>query len=221
MTLTRWKNILLGHLLAALYKILGATWDYRMRFCEGLEPIAFPTKRPSHPLIVGHWHGDELALIRWAGYSKWLTMASQSSDGTIMATFLRSLGFRVIRGSSSRGGAKALLALIRELKKENYYSSFALDGPRGPLHKAKPGIYILSRKLDIQVIQVLVECDSKWSFPKTWNKTYLPKPFARITLSFFPLPHPKQTSQENFLKALDARIQPPAAPFTEVRFVKR
>lgn len=98
-----------------------------------------------------------------------------------MAKVLKWLGAKTSRGSSTRGGVQALKGLIR-LVKDGGNVSFAVDGPKGPLHKVKPGVFELSRMIKAPIYAAGVSCDRAIHFPKSWNKTYLPKPFAKILI---------------------------------------
>jgi lysophospholipid acyltransferase (LPLAT)-like uncharacterized protein len=106
-------------------------------------------------------------------------MTSTSTDGEIMNTALKLLGAKTSRGSSTRGGVSALKGLIR-LSKAGRNCTFAVDGPRGPIHEVKPGVFELSRLTNANIYVCGVFCDRAWHFPKSWNKTYFPKPFAKI-----------------------------------------
>ena len=133
------------------------------------------------PFVIAHWHGDELALIHVVKRYRLSAIASQSSDGQIVHTVLKLLGTKTSRGSSTRGGVGALKGLLA-LTKEGYNCSVAIDGPKGPIHKAKPGIFEMSRVLKAPIFYAGVHCDRKLTFEKSWNKAYLPKPFAQITI---------------------------------------
>lgn len=140
------------------------------------------------PVVLSHWHGDELALLTLITRYRLATIASTSKDGELMATILRWLGAKLSRGSSTRGGVQALKGLLR-LVKDGYNCSFAVDGPKGPLHKVKPGVFELSRMISAPIYAAGVYCDRAIYFPKSWNKTYLPKPFAKIVVYWVgPLP---------------------------------
>lgn len=198
-----------GYILGILYRLMAVTWRYRFFYHENLRPLDLSKREPDQSLIVTHWHGDELALIGFAMRCKMLTFASKSKDGTIMAAALELLGFTVIRGSSSRGGAAALVGMIRVLRREKYFVSFAVDGPRGPRHQAKPGAYLVAYKLNCPMIQCLVDCHRKWDIPNTWNKTYVPKPFTRIDFHLFPLPQAEKHNQEDIIAKINSRRTPP------------
>lgn len=139
---------------------------------------AFKERRP---FILAHWHGDELCLIHLTKPYRIATITSHSKDGELMTKVVHWLGGATSRGSSSRGGASALKGLIR-LFKEGYTTSFAVDGPKGPIHKVKPGIFEMSRLLKSPIYVAGVATNSAWHFPKAWNKTFLPKPFAKVVI---------------------------------------
>ena len=92
---------------------------------------------------------------------------------------LKLLGAKTSRGSSTRGGVSALKGLI-QLCKNGHSCSFAVDGPKGPLYEIKPGVFETSRLLRAPIFACGVSVDRAWSFPKSWNKTYFPKPFSKV-----------------------------------------
>ena len=174
------KQILLGWLAWLLYRPLSFTWRVA---CS--EPDAMrAAMRERHPFILAHWHGDELALLHLVKRYRLVTLASPSKDGRIMATVLRLMGARIVVGSSSRGGAAGLKGLIR-LAREGYNCSFAVDGPRGPIYKLKPGVLEASRLLDCPIYYASVSCDRAFHLHRAWNRAYLPKPFARIHVQWY------------------------------------
>lgn len=144
--------------------------------------------REKKPFILAHWHGDEIALIHLSKHYGIATMISQSKDGQMMGVLLRLLGAKTTDGSSTRGGVGGLKGLIR-LMKSGHSCSFAVDGPKGPIYKVKPGVFELSRLLQCPIYFCGVTCDRAIYFPKAWNKTYLPKYFAKISVRWEgPLP---------------------------------
>lgn len=144
--------------------------------------------RDKKPFILAHWHGDEIALIQLCRRYRIATMSSQSKDGRMMSVILRLLGAKTTAGSSSRGAVGGLKGLIR-LSREGHTCSFAVDGPKGPIYKVKPGVFELSRILHCPIYYAGVSVDRAIYFPKAWNKTFLPKPFAKIVIQWHgPLP---------------------------------
>lgn len=174
------KQKLIGFLVWLIYRTLSATWRITL-----VEPLSLQSRLKSRETVLfAHWHGDELAMI-WKTRDYFIaTMASTSKDGEIMNTALKLLGAETARGSSTRGASTGLRALIRLVKDNRRNCSFAVDGPKGPLHKVKPGVFEMSRLLSAPIYPAGITCDRAWRFPKSWNKTYLPKPFARVVMTW-------------------------------------
>lgn len=171
------RKYLLPIIVFVFYRTLSWTWRVRI-----IEPDSLKKSlKDKQPVVLAHWHGDELALISIVKRYGIATIASQSKDGELMAKVLGWLGARTSRGSSTRGGVQALKGLLRLLK-DGGNCSFAVDGPKGPLHKVKPGVFELSRVIRGPIYAVGVHCDRAIQFPRSWNKTYLPKPFAKIVI---------------------------------------
>lgn len=169
------RKYFLAFIVWLLYRTLSLTWRVRV-----FEPDSMKESLKNHKsFLLAHWHGDELALVCTAPRYRLATITSTSKDGELMNSVLYWLGVKTSRGSSTRGGTQALKGLLR-LAKAGRNCSFAVDGPKGPLHKVKPGIFEISRLLGSEIYWCAVVCDRAWHFPKSWNKTYLPKPFAKI-----------------------------------------
>lgn len=135
------------------------------------------------PFLLAHWHGDEIALIHLCRRYRIATMSSQSKDGQMMAVILHLLGAKTTQGSSTRGGVGGLKGLIR-LMRDGHCCSFAVDGPKGPVYKVKPGVFEISRLLNCPIYYCGIHVDRAIQFPKAWNKTYFPKPFAKVTIQW-------------------------------------
>ena len=130
------------------------------------------------PCGIAHWHGDELALIPRFGRICPTVLVSHSKDGEIMAKACTALGYRVTRGSSTRGAVGGLLALIKAVK-DGHMVVLAVDGPQGPRGICKPGIVRVVQKAGVPLFPVGVAGSARFVFKKTWNQSYLPLPFSR------------------------------------------
>lgn len=175
------RKYVLGFIVWLFFKSLSATW----RVTIGEPDSMKKSLADREPLIFAHWHGDEVALIYLIGRYRIATITSTSKDGEMMNTVIRFLGGVTSRGSSTRGAIHALKGLVRLVKDQKRNSSFAVDGPKGPLHQVKPGVFELSRLMNSPIYTVGVACNRKWVFEKAWNKAYLPKPFARIHMQWY------------------------------------
>lgn len=139
-------------------------------------------KDDKEPFIISMWHGDLLGQIfnyhtfRENGTVK--AMISENRDGETITRLAAMLKIGAIRGSSSKGGAKALINALKELKIGNDIA-ITPDGPRGPRYSIADGIVIIAQKSG-RKIRCLNSIPTKyWQF-KSWDKFVLPKPFGRI-----------------------------------------
>ncbi len=175
MTVRFLYRTLVPFLVWLVYRAVSSTWSVQVQEPEELKN--FSQKRRA--IIMAHWHGDEIVLLSLIKRYRIATISSNSIDGDMMTRIVHLVGGKTSRGSSTRGGVGALKGLIR-LVRQGYNCSFAVDGPKGPLYFVKPGIFELSRTLDCPIFAAGVTCDRAWHFPRSWNKTYFPKPFAKI-----------------------------------------
>jgi lysophospholipid acyltransferase (LPLAT)-like uncharacterized protein len=132
--------------------------------------------------IYASWHGRQ-AFLPWLHRGDRLhPLVSQSADGEIIARVCRSFGMQPIRGSSSRGGAEALLKIRRSLEAGDRVG-FTPDGPKGPLHSIQPGVLFTARKTGAVILPVACGARSRWTFG-SWDRFELPKPFNRIAMVY-------------------------------------
>ena len=128
------------------------------------------------------WHGDLISCPfnyfknRVNGNVK--TMISQSKDGEIISKVYSLFGIESIRGSSSKGGAKALISIIKEIKSGNDVA-LTPDGPRGPRYSIADGVIAIAQKSGAKIVVLNSKPTKYWQF-KSWDKFVLPKPFGRI-----------------------------------------
>ena len=178
------KQVVVGFLIWLCYRPLSLTWRITCSEPQALHDAL----RERKPFILAHWHGDLFALAVLVRRYRLVTIASSSKDGRIMATLLRLLGAKITVGSSSKGAVGALKGLLR-LMREGHNCSFAVDGPRGPIYKVKPGVLETSRVLHCPIYYASVSCDRAFHWHRSWDRSYIPKPFARIDVQWRgPLP---------------------------------
>lgn len=169
------RRHILPRLIYGVYRSWSATW--RLQRYE--PPSLMQRIESGQPFIVAIWHGDELGMVCFSRYYHLAAMASWSKDGELINYVLQKFGFATSRGSSSRGGSKALRGLMR-LAREGYSPVIAVDGPRGPVHKAKPGILELARITGLPVFPCAMACSRGITLHRSWDQTELPLPFAQV-----------------------------------------
>jgi len=161
-----------------LTRMLFATCRIRWVGREHLEKL----DRERKPLIAAFWHyGVFLILHLSRGKRKWVAMVSSSKDGEYVAQIVASFGFETVRGSRNRGGIGALKGMVKAVKERNLSAAIVADGSQGPPLVAQPGAVLLASHSGAVVVPVGWAADRYWSF-RSWDRTALPKPFARVVL---------------------------------------
>jgi lysophospholipid acyltransferase (LPLAT)-like uncharacterized protein len=192
--LEKLRTWLLAAVVTSVYWVLSRFWFVKEK---GVVPAAKGPDPKDSPRIYAHWHTDELLLIYVCIFRKMAIMASRSKDGELMKRVLSNFGFRVVRGSSTRGGAAGLKGLIDVVIKEKRHASLAVDGPHGPIFKVKPGILKLAQESGLPIIPGVASASKRFVFKKAWNRCYLPLPFSKCTVLYGePIEVPKDISEE-------------------------
>jgi hypothetical protein len=136
-------------------------------------------------VVLCTWHQQFFSAIRhfktYEPYRPSL-MISQSSDGDIIAGIARLSGWHPVRGSSSKEGRKALREIIKCLKASGL-AAHIMDGPRGPIGKVKAGAIQLALMSDAVIVPFYVSADRAWFF-NSWDRFFIPMPFAKVHLRF-------------------------------------
>jgi Uncharacterized protein conserved in bacteria len=156
------------------------------------------------PLMLAIYHEELFALTGFGPrflLGRMATVASDSRDGELIARVLERIGFLVARGSSTRGGLKALLQLKRYMERDGRIGVVTIDGPRGPRRKAKDGTVFLSQKSNALLVPLRARCSSTWVADRSWDKFQVPKPFSTCTLYFG---EPLEITQEKLTPELMA-----------------
>ena len=158
--------------------------------------------------IIAFWH-DRIFLTTyfWRKHDA-AVMVSKSFDGEYITRTAQRFGYGVVRGSSSRGGSAALAKMMRIIR-EGSRMVFTVDGPRGPRYKAKKGAVILSRKTEVPIVPMSVECKSFWTL-NSWDKTQIPKPFTKASVfvekPVFVAPDADNTEIHEKTKELESKL---------------
>lgn len=129
------------------------------------------------------WHDELFALMHLRRQVKVMALVSQSGDGEFLAQVLERLGIAAARGSSSRGGVKALLVAAKKMQEEPLCACVTVDGPRGPRHKAKEGALFLARKANAPIVPMRLYMEKAKIFT-SWDNFQLPYPFSRVTVVY-------------------------------------
>jgi lysophospholipid acyltransferase (LPLAT)-like uncharacterized protein len=195
------RDILLPPLIAGFYWLWSRAWRFKV-----IEHPAFSELKHQHSVAFAHWHGDEMVVLRLGPRYRCAAMTSTSKDGELMTRVLKFFGFGISRGSSTRGGARALIGMVK-LVESGYNATVAVDGPKGPRHKVKPGVWYLAKHARTPIVPTGVARQKALVFHKSWNKTYLPWPFTKVIVYFDkPLDFSEEVNEGN-ITALEERLE--------------
>lgn len=207
--LVRWRrfrrrvgDMLLALLAPALLRLLAVTW----RVQRTGEP-GFATLRSDATWLVAMWHGRMLCLmpLRWHRARGIDVLVSPSDDGSLATKALRSFGYRAIRGSLSRGGARAMREMAARLHGGGRLV-VTPDGPRGPRHTMNTGVPWLARATGAAILPVSVACDRAWRL-RSWDRFTIPKPFARLRVHYGDPVHVAADCDEVELERIGERVR--------------
>jgi lysophospholipid acyltransferase (LPLAT)-like uncharacterized protein len=109
-------------------------------------------------------------------------LISEHRDGEVIAQVVEQFGLRTLRGSTSRGAARALRSLARTLEAGTPVA-VTPDGPRGPLHSYAPGGIIAAQRAGAPVVSIGVEASRAWRL-KSWDRFMIPKPFSTVVIAY-------------------------------------
>ncbi len=196
---------MLARLLGVLVFFAISMWRGTLRISivgeEHRRAIREKGRKPLHAI----WHQRMVGGIlahRGEGY---VTMASRSRDGEIIATFLKHWGFVAARGSSTRGGDVGSIEFLEALKAAPG-GALTPDGPRGPARKCKRGVAVLAEQGQALVLPSS-SSSTRPRFLNSWDRFLLPLPFSRCVVVFGPaVERGEGESEEAFLARVDAAI---------------
>lgn len=184
---------LVSWLVWVIGSLLALTLRLRVSGSEDLED----RQRKGLPSIVVTWHGRTLIPVWYYGRRQWVAMISLSKDGEYQARIFRRFGYDIVRGSSGRGGVRALVGAIRKLR-GGATVAFTPDGPRGPSHHVHPGVLYLSQKGGCPIYPLGFSAAPCRHLP-TWDRYQVPLPFARAEIVIGePLTVPPNAREEDY-----------------------
>jgi lysophospholipid acyltransferase (LPLAT)-like uncharacterized protein len=169
-----WRSAL-GIALGVFVRLYLATLRVTVRCDPALD------RGDARPWILCFWHGDQLPLLRFQRRRKTVALVSHSKDGQVQAWALRVQGLRVERGSSSRGGARGLVAIVRRLLCAQD-AAFALDGPKGPRFTVSPGARAAARLSSGMLVPMGSAARTGITLTRAWDHFRIPLPFSRVAV---------------------------------------
>ena len=163
---------------APLVGALASTWRFESVGEDSRRDLA----STGRPFVFLLWHEVLLPLLWYHRRQEVSIVVSEAREGKYLGDFAESLGYRLLPGSSTRGGARALLGAMRALG-EGGAVAFTPDGPRGPRREVKPGIVRAAQQAGAVVLPVHATVARSWKL-RSWDRMVIPKPFARIRVCY-------------------------------------
>ena len=166
-----WFISLIGYLAI---RVIGSTLRWQVEGQENLQAIRAANKKA----IFTFWHGRIFLGTYFFRNQGIVVMTSRNRDGEYIARVIRRFGYGTARGSSTRGGKRALVEMIHEMR-NNSDVAFTIDGPKGPRYVAKPGAVWLASKTGSAIFPFHMSPQRRWVL-NSWDLFHIPKPFTRV-----------------------------------------
>jgi lysophospholipid acyltransferase (LPLAT)-like uncharacterized protein len=163
-----------------LVEALGGTYDWRYAGVQHYDHVRAGGRQP----ILALWHGRILTATLFFRDRDIVAMTSENFDGEWVARLMSRFGYRAARGSTSRGGARALAQLKREMA-AGYPAAFTVDGPRGPARHVQPGAVWLASATGNPIVPFHIEASKYWTV-KSWDRHQVPKPGSVVAVAVGP-----------------------------------
>jgi lysophospholipid acyltransferase (LPLAT)-like uncharacterized protein len=171
------KAAAIAALVTPLLEAFGGTYTWHESGGEHLREVARSGRQP----IYAFWHGRVLSSTLCFRDRGIVVVTSQNFDGECITRVIRRFGYGAARGSTSRGGARALVRVRRDMANGSP-SAFALDGPRGPARVAQPGAVWLASATGNPIIPFHIEASSYWT-TRSWDRQQIPKPGSHVAVA--------------------------------------
>ena len=176
--MSHWKQAAVAGVAGVILDGLFRTLRYDIEGAHHFEQFT----RQGEPVIFALWHGRLMPLAYLHRGQGVVTLISASADGDYLTRLMAHWGFTSVRGSSSRGGQKALRALVQQARSGR---SLAItpDGPRGPMQQLKPGVLVAAQLSGVPIIPTTATARSGW-WPGRWDRFLIPRPFTTVRVRY-------------------------------------
>ncbi len=157
---------------------LAKTWRVRVRGIQHFTDL----RNSETPFIYALWHSQILPLLWYHRGNGAALVVSGHHDAGLLADAASSWGFRLIRGSSTRGGFVATRGAVRALS-AGHQVAITPDGPRGPAQLAKPGIVRVAELSGAPILPVIARVRGAWRLG-SWDRLVVPRPFTEVEIQY-------------------------------------
>ena len=191
----------IGFLGAILIRCWIGTLSFRYR---SLGENVFPDRGVRGCILFAFWHENILVPCHAFARRDTLVLISQHADGEMIARVCKHMGWGTVRGSSTRGGIKAMREMMRA--STGRHIAVMPDGPRGPRRHVELGLIFLAAKTGMPIVLLGVGHDRPWRL-KTWDRFCVPRPFSKaLVLGSAPILIPPDANKSE-LEALRQQVE--------------
>ena len=174
----RMNSDFIGFLGSVFIRLLGSTWRVKWKGMENLEKA----RKLSHNVVFSFWHGRFLVLTYTHRGKDIQVLTSEHYDGDLIGRTIKWLHFGNLKGSTTRGGAKAIRQIVGVLKK-GLDVGLTVDGPTGPRGIVQQGAVEVSRMTGCVIVPLLNTAHRRYLF-NSWDRFQLPIPFSKVVVSY-------------------------------------
>lgn len=178
--LSRWEKVqvrIIGWVGYWLVKLIGVSLRWEVHGWENWQAGEALGRR----LIYTFWHREIFAATWFWRQRGIVVMSGYNFDAQFTARVIQKHGYRIARGSASRGAARALVGMARAIQRGSD-TAFTIDGPRGPRYVAKAGAVMLAKATGAAILCFHIRPARSWVFSKSWDQTEIPRPFTRTAV---------------------------------------
>jgi lysophospholipid acyltransferase (LPLAT)-like uncharacterized protein len=193
---------LAGLMVSAGVRAWMSTLEYRAVFHDRRRYTHDPDFQG--PIVGVCWHDSVIVPVYLWGRSRTVLLTSLHRDADWLNAVAGFLGYEIVRGSTYRGGRRALLWMLRQLRDKNI--GIACDGPRGPRHEVSQGPIYLSSRLGVPVVTYAFGFSSCWRL-NSWDRFALPAPYSRVNIIFGPAIQVPPSASREVMEDYRLRVQ--------------
>lgn len=174
------KEKIISQIIYYFIRLLNFT--YRYQFVDLENKVEARKMHPKGAFVFAIWHQNLIPGILAHSDEQYTMIISESKDGELVAVTCEKLGHKPSRGSSTRGGKKALIEMVKNVK-SGIPGALTVDGPKGPPQIVKPGVVELARLAQCAIVPMSPYPEKFWVIKKSWDQFRIPKPFTRIVIA--------------------------------------
>lgn len=173
------KVQIIAQIIYYLIRLLNLTYRYEFIGLENKKRAK--DFHPNKSFVYAVWHQNLIGAIFSHIGEQFTMIISESKDGELVAVTCEKFGHIPARGSSTRGGKRALVEIVKTIKR-GVPGALTVDGPKGPPHVVKPGVIEIARLAQCALLPLSPYAKDYWYFKKSWDHFRVPKPFTKIVI---------------------------------------